>query len=313
MQKIAFIQTAFLGDVVLGTSVTETLRNLYPDAQIDYIVRKGNEGLLDGNPSLSNVLILDKKNKYKSLLQLIKLIRSTKYDWVINANRFFSAGVLTALSGAPKRSGYKNATFSTLFTDTYAHDMMDGRHEIIRLNELLGTTTKVHKPRLYVDHIQLPEAYTSLPGYITMAPSSVWETKKLPIKKWIQLANKTSHTVVIIGAPADRALGEQIISSSSNTNIINACGELNLLQSAKLIQSARMNYANDSAPLHMASALNAPVTGFYLSTAPILGYTPLSDISIIKEVQEDLDCRPCGLHGKRSCPKGHFKCAEIDV
>jgi heptosyltransferase-2 len=64
----------------------------------------------------------------------------------------------------------------------------------------------------------------------------------------------------------------------------------------------------------MASAMNAPVTAFFCSTVPGFGFGPLSDTSIIVETQEPLSCRPCGLHGYKACPEGHFKCAKtIDV
>lgn len=70
-----------------------------------------------------------------------------------------------------------------------------------------------------------------------------------------------------------------------------------------------MNYVNDSAPLHIASAMNAPITAVFCSTVPAFGFGPLSDHSKIIETKLMLDCRPCGLHGFKSCPKGHFKCA----
>jgi heptosyltransferase-2 len=70
-----------------------------------------------------------------------------------------------------------------------------------------------------------------------------------------------------------------------------------------------MNYVNDSAPLHFASAMNAPVTAVYCSTIPEFGFGPVSDVQNIVEVEEKLSCRPCGLHGYSSCPLGHFKCA----
>jgi heptosyltransferase-2 len=60
--------------------------------------------------------------------------------------------------------------------------------------------------------------------------------------------------------------------------------------------------------LHFASAVNANITGIFCSTIPAFGYTPLSEKSIIIETTEKLTCRPCGMHGKKSCPEGHFKC-----
>ena len=72
-----------------------------------------------------------------------------------------------------------------------------------------------------------------------------------------------------------------------------------------------MNYANDSAPLQFASAMNAPVTSGLLFHYTSFGYGPLSDIKNIVELKEDLyDCRPCGLHGYQACPEGHFLCAR---
>jgi ADP-heptose:LPS heptosyltransferase len=74
-----------------------------------------------------------------------------------------------------------------------------------------------------------------------------------------------------------------------------------------------MNYVNDSAPMHFASAVNAPVTAVYCSTIPEFGFGPLSDNSHVVEIDKPLYCRPCGLHGYSSCPEKHFRCAlEIE-
>ena len=100
-----------------------------------------------------------------------------------------------------------------------------------------------------------------------------------------------------------------VIQSSSHPNIKNLAGQLTLLESAALMKGARMNFTNDSAPMHLASAVNAPVTVIYCSTTPDFGFGPLSDDSVTVEIQEKLSCRPCGLHGRASCPEHHFKCA----
>ena len=36
------------------------------------------------------------------------------------------------------------------------------------------------------------------------------------------------------------------------------------------------------------------------------------DQSISIQTRDQLDCRPCGIHGKKACPKGHFNCSNID-
>jgi heptosyltransferase-2 len=63
--------------------------------------------------------------------------------------------------------------------------------------------------------------------------------------------------------------------------------------------------------MHFASAVNAAVTAVYCSTVPAFGFGPLSDNSHIVETPVPLACRPCGLHGRKACPLGHFHCARF--
>ena len=144
-----------------------------------------------------------------------------------------------------------------------------------------------------------------------MTPSSVWFTKKYPVEKWIELSDRfdPSIRIYLLGGKDNVAECEMLLSKTSNKNVEILAGKLNFLGSAALMKSARMNYTNDSAPLHFASAMNAPVTAIFCSTIPAFGYTPLSDISFIIETREYLQCRPCGIHGRKACPLGHFKCA----
>jgi heptosyltransferase-2 len=114
----------------------------------------------------------------------------------------------------------------------------------------------------------------------------------------------------LLGGKDNGAESELIQSLASNKNVIILAGKLSFLQSAALMKYAIMNYVNDSAPLHFASAVNAPVTAIFCSTVPTFGFTPLSDKSFIVETKQPLKCRPCGLHGYKACPLGHFKCAH---
>ena len=118
------------------------------------------------------------------------------------------------------------------------------------------------------------------------------------------------YSVYLLGAPGDRKMCDEIIRLASVNKATNLCGMLNLLESAALQEKATMNYVNDSAPMHFASAMNAPVTAIYCSTLPQFGFGPLSSNSHIVETTETLSCRPCGLHGKMACPEKHFQCAN---
>ena len=315
-KNILVIQTAFIGDAILASSLIEKLHAYYPNAKISILVRKGNESIYEGHPFITETLVWNKQHhKFKHLFQLMFKIRNSKYDCVVNCHRYASSGFLTGFSGAKHTCGYKENPFSFLFNYTIKHKIGNGTHETKRYNQLIEDFTDqiVFKPKLYPSTVDI-EYIKSLQKttYLCMAPASVWFTKQLPIKKWIELCDKTDANTVIylLGAKSDLTLCESIKASSTHKNIRIVAGQLSLLQSAALIKAAKMTYVNDSAPLHLASSVNAAVTAFFTSTIPEFGFGPLSDNSTLIEVT-DLECRPCGLHGYKACPLGHFKCGYL--
>ncbi len=298
--------------MILATPLIENLKNRFPQAQIDFLVRKGNEGLLEDHPKLTSLLIWDKKKKYQSLFSLLLRIRKNRYDLVVCVQRFFNAGLLTALSKAKTKVGFDKSPFSFTFNHSIIHQIGNGKHETERNLELIEEWVKKgdRKPKLY----PLPKHFTQVEPlqktpYICMAPASVWFTKQYPKEKWVELVQQhPQEQIYLLGSAGDEALCNEIITLSKHSKIQSLSGKLNLLESAALMEKAKMNYVNDSAPMHLASSMNAPTTAFFCSTIPEFGFYPLSDNSTIKEIKEELPCRPCGLHGKSECPLGHFKC-----
>lgn len=319
-QKILVIQTAFIGDAILASGVLEKIHQHQPSAKIDLLVRKGNETLYKQHPFINQLFIWDKKeDKYRNLFRLLKAIRGKQYDLVINLQRFAASGFLTAFSGGKVTVGFKKNPLSFLFTKKIEH--LYDRHEIERNHQLISwfTDNVAARPRLYPSKADFEKTipYKTTP-FICIAPASVWFTKQFPKQKWVEFLNiiPSPISVYLLGAPGDTALCENIIKSTQNPNLKfeNLAGQLSLLQTTALMQDGVMNYTNDSAPLHLASSINAPVRAMFCSTVKEFGFGPLSDNSAIIETDLQLDCRPCGLHGHKTCPKGHFKCAlSVDV
>jgi len=351
-KQFLIIQTAFLGDAVLASCLLEKLHAFYPDAAIDLVVRRGNDGLFTGHPFLRRLHVWDKRQgKTRALFNLIGTIRKQRYDHVINAQRFFSTGLMTALSGGKETIGYDKNPLSFLFSRKVKHNIPEPKslrehpaksdapiiHEVDRLNDLIAHLTDASRPvpKLYptaADRAALvpsgspprdPEEALSHQGplretlmepYITIAPASVWFTKQWPAEKWVELIKSlpVEYRILLIGAPGDIPLCERIAREAGRGEVL--AGKLALLGTAALMERAAMNYVNDSAPLHIASAMNAPVTAVFCSTVPAFGFGPLNANGRIVERLEPLYCRPCGLHGFKTCPEGHFKCAwEIRI
>ncbi len=323
MHKFLIIQTSFIGDVVLATAVAEKLHAYYPEATIDFLLRKGNETLLKGHPFLNQILIWDKKHrKTRNLLKIAAFVRRQQYSHIINLHRFASTGFIVLLSGAKHRIGFDKSPFSFAYTKTVAHTISEPYapepiHEITRNQRLIENITdgKPCLPKLYPaedDYLRIRGL--QMQQYICIAPSSVWFTKQFPAQKWVELIDQlpADHKVYLLGALNDEPMAKAIIVNTMHREVISLCGVISFLQSAALMQGAVMNYVNDSAPLHFASAVNAPVTAVFCSTVPAFGFGPVQTRGEVVEIRERLSCRPCGLHGHKECPQGHFRCA-LDI
>lgn len=319
MNRILIIQTASLGDVILATSVAETLHLQFPSCRIDFLIKKGYESIFSNHPFLQEILLWDKRqNKYQNLIKLALKIRNSKYDAIIIIQRHFSSGILAALSGAGIRSGFRKNPLSIFFTHKADHLIgaeAPFEHEIIRNHHLIDffVDTAPAMPAIYpsTDDFVSIEPYKK-GKYITIAPASLWFTKQFPAAKWIDFIDQvpSEYTVLLLGAAGDTELCNLIIAATKNKKIDNLAGKLTTLQSAALMKDAAMNFVNDSAPLHLASATNSPVTAVFCSTVPAFGFGPLSDNSMIIESEKKIPCKPCGLHGHQNCPENHFLCAD---
>ncbi len=334
------IQTAFIGDVILATALVEYLARHEPGRPLDVLVRRGNEGLLVDNPHVRRVLIWDKKTKkYPNLLRLLRQIRQAEYGRVVTLQRFASTGFLTAFSGAAERVGFTENPFSRFFTRRVPHIIGDGTHEVARnlalvsdswllvsgfqepTNEQPETSNQkpeTSKPRLYPTPADeaAAEPYAAVGDYVCLAPTSVWFTKQYPEEKWLELlaALPPALPVYLLGGPPDTAACERLAQAAGRPGLVNLSGKLSLLASAALMRGAVLSYVNDSAPMHLCSAVDAPVCAIFCSTVPAFGFGPLSTFSRVVEHPGPLACRPCGLHGHARCPLGHFRCArEIET
>lgn len=322
-QKILVIQTAFIGDVILATSLVEAIHANFPNAEIHFLLRKGNEGIFLNHPFIKKIIVWNKKNrKISNMFYIIKQLRKEDYSIVFNLQRFLSSGIFTLLSKSKITIGFDKNPLSALFSYKIKHQISSESftHETDRNNSLLeaiditatGFKTKIYPTKSDFDNV----ASFKNEAFIVIAPASVWFTKQFPEHKWVEFITKleADYKIILIGSNSDAELADRIISESGNKKTLNLCGRLSLLESAALLKDAKRVFVNDSAPMHLASGVNAPTTAIFCSTIPAFGFGPTSEVSKIIETKELLSCRPCGLHGKNECPIKHFNCANtIDV
>jgi heptosyltransferase-2 len=147
--------------------------------------------------------------------------------------------------------------------------------------------------------------------FVALAPGSIWGSKRWPFYDELasQLAQRVA--VVIVGGPDDAGLGEAISRAVREVGgqAVNACGRFSLRQSAALIGRARLLVTNDSAPLHLGSAMGTPLVALFGPTVPEFGFGPIRAGDVTLGVMT-LECRPCSEHGPPACPLGHHRCMK---
>jgi heptosyltransferase-2 len=146
---------------------------------------------------------------------------------------------------------------------------------------------------------------------VGVAPGSAWATKRWLPERFAEVAQlimeKAGARVVFLGSGDDRDLCERIADLMRDRPVILA-GRTNILGSAAMISLCRVILSNDSAPVHIASAMRRPVVAIFGSTVPEFGFAPYGVDHLV--IQKQMDCRPCGIHGKNKCPEEHFLCMD---
>ncbi|TGL64043.1 glycosyltransferase family 9 protein [Leptospira sarikeiensis] len=319
-ENILVIQTAFLGDLILTTPLFREIKKKYPGSKMTVIVNKGTDSVLEGNPWIDEIIPLDKKQIKSSIFgfwNFCKELRKRNFTLCISPHFSFRSSIMAFLSGAPKRIGYKTAGFSFLLNERKSR-LLRGPHEVDKLLSLLYSEEErkniSKQPELFwkegsVTGIRAEMKKYGLEkgNYILVSPSSVWETKRLPAEKFRtvskQLFEKTGLKIVLTGGKGDLQLCEEVGEGFG----INLSGKTSLPEMSYLMSGAALLVTNDSSPIHFASAFDVPTLAAFGATIPAFGYTPLASKTFISEVN-GLDCRPCGIHGGRVCPKKHFRC-----
>lgn len=322
MASSLVIQTSFLGDTVLTTPL---LVQLARRGEVDVVTTPASAALLANHPSVRTVIAYDKRGADRGLagfLSLARRLRETTYDVAFLAQGSLRSAALALVAGIPSRVGFDTSAgrwFSTRRV-AYREDLHHAARllRLARPNGRPATPDEV-RPSLHPGDDERSAVNALLahhgvaPGepLIALAPGSVWATKRWPYYAELATRMERHGRVVIVGGADDADLARSIVAAAPRA--IDATGHLSLLASAELIGRAGAIVTNDSAPMHLASAMGTPTLAIFGPTVPAFGFGPLAPTSIVVG-HVGLTCRPCDRHGPQRCPLGHFRCMrELDV
>lgn len=310
------IQTAFLGDVVLTTPLLAALAAQH--GPVDVVTTPQSASLLETHPAVRTVLPYDKRGidrGWQGLRKLAARLRRERYARAYLPHRSLRTAALAFLARIPSRIGFSGG-WSFLYTESLPKPRTG--HEADRLLALAKQPPGAYPPHLRptaederkADEL-LADAGPNPGPFVVLAPGSIWGSKRWPY--YAELAHRLAAArmpIVVVGSVDDSDLGSQIVAAVAAAQrawAVNACGTLTLRQSAALIGRAQLLVTNDSAPLHLATAMGTPCVALFGPTVTDFGFGPVRAGDIALGV-EGLLCRPCSAHGPPECPLSHHRC-----
>lgn len=317
MTSSLVIQTSFLGDTVLTTPLIAALAKRGP---VDVVTTPASASLLTNHPGVRSIIPYDKRasdSGVRGFLRLASRLRGFGYDAAYLAQGSMRSAALALAAGVGRRVGFATSAGRPLYNVRveYREDLHHAAR-LLRLAKPDATPTANEiRPRLYpgipergaVERLlALHDALDDGPPLVALAPASVWATKRWPYYADLARELAPHARVVVLGSVEDAPLAAEVCAAAGDS-AINAAGVLTLLGSAELIRRCNVLVTNDSAPQHLASAVDTPTLAIFGPTVPAFGFGPLAKGSSTIGV-DTLACRPCDRHGPRRCPLGHWRC-----
>lgn len=335
--KFLIIRLSSIGDIVLTTPVIRCLKQQIATAEVHYLTKSAFRPILAANP------YIDKIHELQSggLDALIPALLAEDFDYVIDLHHNLrSLKVKKALG--KKSFSFPKLNIEKWWYTNFKWNRMPDRHIVDRYLDTVhsfgvkndGAGLDYFIPaEERVKESDIPTSH--LAGYVGLVIGAALATKKLPLHKLKELCISLDHPVILLGGPEDAEMGAEL-AAIDPIKIYNSCGKFSLNESADLVRRAKLVVTHDTGLMHIAAAFKRPIISVWGNTVPEFGMYPYygasqadADITgglaggamagmgdagvrggVMMEIK-GLRCRPCSKIGYKKCPRGHFKCMEL--
>ncbi|HDH06094.1 MAG TPA: putative lipopolysaccharide heptosyltransferase III [Nitrospirae bacterium] len=361
VNKILVIKLRHIGDVLITVPVIRALKETFPDASVSVLVNSGTEDVLAGNPLIDELITFDQKMidlsavaRYLKEIRFLKKIRLKGFDMTVDLTGGDRAAILSRVSGAGYRLGWKSGKgfIGKKYFHTHQVEPHGGKHMVLQNLEIVSRSG-INTNNLSVD-IHIPEKermiiketlreynITEHDTIVHIHPTSRWLFKcwkneyMADITAWII---EKGMKVILTSAPGKNEIEKvrKILSlvsglQTKNSGLINLSGKTTIKQLAAISDISDLFFGVDSAPMHIAAAVNTPAVALFgpsgafdwgpwdnkSSGSGVQGLgaeNPYSHKNGIQRsgihtvIQRDWDCIPCGKDGCNGSKKS--RCLE---
>ena len=275
-----------IGDQILFFPTLDNLKRNYPEAEIDVVVEPRSRGAYRVCKSVNETLPFDFKdrNSLADWGNILGTIRDREYDIALSLGKSWLVGLLLWMTGIPTRVGY-GANSNTLFisnavplkTEQYAasmyHDLLQGLNINTPCPELA-----INLPRQDIEWAEAEQKRLGIneSGYVLIHGGSSQLAKEkgidkiYPVQNWREIIQdfqqrQPDMPVVVVQGPDDAQFVSQLLQSFSNLKVTSPTdiGKL-----AAMIAGANLMLCTDSAPMHLAIAVQTYTIALFGPTEP---------------------------------------------
>jgi heptosyltransferase-1 len=302
-QRLLVIKPSSFGDIVQSLPVLAALRRAWPTSRIDWLVKAEWAELLQNHPLIDELVVLP--GPMKDWPKVLKRLRTSSYDMVIDLQGLLRSGLLSLVTGAPIRAGFANAREGSPWCYTHRVSIAsDSAHAVERYLELIcglgiATTDGVTFPlpewkreEQWVNDF-LAEQMAPPKPFCVIHPAARWKTKQWPIERYAELADwligDRGYGVILVAGPAQ---ADQVspMTARMRAPVVSLVARTTLPQLGALLRHAAFLITNDSGPMHLAAAVGTPVVGIFGPTDP-QRVGPYGSGHVV--LQKAFDCSRC--------------------
>lgn len=320
-RKLLVVRLSSLGDILLTTPFIRALKRRFPHSRLDYLTGSRYHELLQNNPHIDHLIIMDESGGKKEIRSIAERIKSENYDAFIDLHGAIRSLQIRRKSKIHpvftfKKYRFQRVVLILLKRNIYPDDRSMALW-MLDVGESLGVQDDGDGLDLFVESeiehntrkLLEVKSQNSQTDWIAMAPGARHFTKRWPIDRWIDLARRLTDAydvrIMVLGDDKDRQLGKEIITGIDGQGY-NGAGLFRLSESAAALSCCKVAITNDSGLSHMAAARRIPVIAMFGPTVRAFGFHPFRVPYRIME--RSLPCRPCSTKGSSRCSLKHFRC-----
>ena len=303
--RILLIRLSALGDIVLTSPAIRAIRQHLPQARLTMLTDTPYRDLLSDNPNLDQVIDFQRKDKHLSAThRLIQQLRAEKFDLVIDFQRKFRTSLIGFLSQAKVRVGFHRPNGYLLTKVVPPSDLERYQHAIdsyFQLLHALDIPATNRQLELYVSGADRLFAQTGLkqkglldePLKVGLFPGASWDFKQWSPNRFVEVGKRCVELyqgrILVFGSPAERKLADWI-AGKIGKKAVSLAGDLRLGQLAAYIEQCQLFIANDTGPMHMATALGVSTIGLF-GPGNYHKFRPLGNNHTV--IRHEVPCSPC--------------------